>query len=307
MTRHAIETHGLSRTFGRLDAVRGLDLQVPAGSVFALIGPNAAGKTTTIKMLMNLVRPTAGSASVLGVAPGSLGAAHWQRIGYVSENQDLPGWMSPAQYFSYCRPFYPAWDDELCARLQTSLGLNSRVTLKAASRGTRMKAALLSALAYSPDLVVLDEPFSGLDPVVREELVRALLGAPRERESTVLVSSHDVDEVERLADWVGFLAEGRLLFAEPVESLLNRFRLIEIVTDEDVVRVAPATLRSLEGWLPRGMAGRTLRFVDTAHNPVDAQARIASAFPNASVHVSRLSLRDIFIALSVAGAPVEAI
>ncbi len=306
MTRPAIETHGLSRTFGSLDAVRSLDLQVPAGSIFALIGPNAAGKTTTIKMLMNLVRPTAGSASVLGVPPRSLSATEWQRIGYISENQDLPGWMSPAQYFAYCRPFYPAWDDELCTRLQASLGLISRVALKASSRGTRMKAALLSSLAYRPDLVVLDEPFSGLDPVVREELVRALLGVPRERESTVLVSSHDVDEVERLADWVGFLCEGRLIFAEPVESLLNRFRLIEIVPD-DAARVAPETFRSLAGWLPRGTAGRTLRFVDTAHNPADAQARIASAFPNASVHVSNLSLRDIFMTLAGAGAPVEVV
>lgn len=304
---HAIETRGLSRTFGSLDAVRGLDLQVPAGSIFALIGPNAAGKTTTIKMLMNLVRPTAGRASVLGVPVGSLAAKEWQRIGYVSENQDLPDWMSPAQFLAYCRPFYPAWDDELCARLQASLGLTSRVPLKASSRGTRMKAALLSSLAYRPDLVVLDELFSGLDPVVREELVRALLEVPREREWTVLVSSHDVDEVERLADWVGFMAGGRLLFAEPVESLLNRFRLIEVVPRDGTVRPVPSVLAALEGWLPRGTSGRTLRFVDNAHDPADAQARIASAFPDASVHVSRLGLRDIFITIAGAAAPVEAL
>lgn len=303
---HAIETDGLSRTFGRLDAVRGLDLKVPAGSIFALIGPNAAGKTTTIKMLMNLVRPTAGHARVLGVPAQSL-TGEWQRIGYVSENQDLPGWMSPAEYLSYCRPFYPSWDDELCARLRASLGLASRVPLKASSRGTRMKAALLSSLAYRPALVVLDEPFSGLDPVVREELVRALLEVPRERYWTVLVSSHDVDEVERLADWVGFMVEGRLLFAEPVESLLNRFRLIEIVPRIDVAPTALTALSSLAGWLPRGAAGRTLRFVDTAHDPADAQARVASAFPDASVHVSRLALRDIFIMLAGGGGPVEAV
>jgi ABC-2 type transport system ATP-binding protein len=304
MTMHAIETEGLSRTFGRLDAVHALDLRVPAGSIFALIGPNAAGKTTTIKLLMNLVRPSGGKASVLGTPSTALGVREWQRIGYVSENQQLPDWITPAQLLAYCRPLYPDWDDELCARLQSSLGLKSSVALKSASRGTRMKAALLSSLAYRPDLVVLDEPFSGLDPVVRDELVRALLEVPREREWTVFVSSHDVDEVERLADWVGFLANGRLLFAEPVESLLNRFRLIEIVTADDAPAPAAA---ALAGWVPRGAAGRTLRFVDTAHDPADAQARIASAFPGAAVHVSRLGLRDIFVTLAGTATPAEAL
>ncbi len=305
---HAIETDGLSRSFGRLDAVSGLNLHVPAGSIFALIGPNAAGKTTTIKMLMNLVRPTAGRATVLGVPSESLSGAEWQRIGYVSENQELPDWMSPAEFLAYCRPFYPSWDADLCARLQTSLGLTSKVALKASSRGTRMKAALLSALAYRPDLVVLDEPFSGLDPLVREELVRALLEVPREREWTVLVSSHDVDEVERLADWVGFMIDGRLLFAEPVESVLNRYRLIEIVPRHVDAALTEASSRALEGWLPQGAAGRTLRFVDTAHHQDDARERIASVFPEASVHVSRLGLRDIFLTLAGGpGATVEAL
>jgi ABC-2 type transport system ATP-binding protein len=304
MSMHVIETEGLSRTFGTLDAVHGLNLNVPAGSIFALIGPNAAGKTTTIKLLMNLLRPTRGTASVLGTRATALGVREWQRIGYVSENQQLPDWMTPTQLLAYCRPLYPAWDDELCARLQASLGLTSSVPLKAASRGTRMKAALLSSLAYRPDLVVLDEPFSGLDPVVRDELVRALLEVPREREWTVFVSSHDVDEVERLADWVGFLANGRLLFAEPVDSLLNRFRLIEIVPRDDAPAPAAAPLA---GWLPRSAAGRTLRFVDTAHDPADAQARIASAFPGAAVQVTRLGLRDIFVTLAGKAAPVEAL
>ena len=303
MSMQAIETRGLARTFGTLEAVRGVDLRVPAGSIFALIGPNAAGKTTTIKMLMNLVRPTAGSASVLGTPSRDLGVEQWQRIGYVSENQELPEWMTPAELLAYTRPLYPNWDEELCARLQKALGLTQAGRLTSASRGTRMKAALLSSLAYRPDLVVLDEPFSGLDPVVREELVRALLEVPREREWTVLVSSHDVDEVERLADWVGFMSEGRLVFAEPVESLLNRFRLIEVVPRDGT----PAPATPISGWLPRGVAGRTLRFVDTAHDPADAQARIAAAFPGAAVHVTRLGLRDIFLTLAGNRAAAEAL
>ena len=212
----AIETFDLTRRFGRTEAVNGLNLQVPAGSIFALLGPNGAGKTTTLKVLMNLVRATRGRATVLGVDSRRLGPREFQRIGYVSENQRLPEWMTPGQLFDYCRPFYPSWDNALQAKLESDLGLTSRAPLRTLSRGTRMKAALLASLAYRPDLVVLDEPFTGLDPLVRDELVRGLLEVSGERPWTVLISSHDIDEVERLADWVGFIKDGRLLFAEPV-------------------------------------------------------------------------------------------
>ena len=174
----AIETFDLARRFGRLPAVDGLSLRVPTGSIFALVGPNGAGKTTTIKLLMNLVRPTRGRAIVLGADSRRLRPSDLQRIGYVSENQRLPDWMTPDELLGYVRPFYPTWDEALRARLQASLGLTATVPLRAASRGTRMKAALLASLAYRPELVVLDEPFSGLDPLVRDELVRAAARAP---------------------------------------------------------------------------------------------------------------------------------
>ncbi len=177
----AIETVDLTRRFGRTEAVNGLNLRVPAGSIFALLGPNGAGKTTTLKVLMNLVRATRGSATVLGVDSRRLGPREFERIGYVSENQRLPEWMTPGQLFDYCRPFYPNWDNALQAKLESDLGLTSRAPLRTLSRGTRMKAALLASLAYRPDLVVLDEPFTGLDPLVRDELVRGLLEVAGER------------------------------------------------------------------------------------------------------------------------------
>ena len=301
---NAIETADLARRFGRLEAVNGLSLQVPAGSIFALIGPNGAGKTTTIKLLMNLLRPTAGSARVLGVDSRRLQPQQLQRIGYVSENQRLPDWMTPGELFDYCRPLYPAWDDALCRTLQRELGLTSDAPLRTLSRGTRMKAALLSSLAYRPALILLDEPFTGLDPLVREELIRGLLEVASDRERTVLVSSHDIDEVERLADWVGYLDQGRLLFAEPVSSLLERFRLVEVVPVDGTLAM-PAN----SDWILQGTAGRTLRFVDTHHAAPDAEARIAAAFPGAEVRTSPLALREIFVAIarsSVRSSPVEA-
>ena len=289
----AVETSDLTRRFGHTDAVDGLTLSIPEGSVFALIGPNGAGKTTTIKLLMNLIRPTRGRAHVLGCDARRLGVRELQRIGYVSENQRLPAWMTPAQLIAYCRPFYPAWDETLARELQVSLGLTARTPIRTLSRGTRMKAALLVSLAYRPELIVLDEPFTGLDPLVRDELIRALLSASAERPSTVMVSSHDIDEVERLADWVGYIDGGHLVFAEPTASLLSRFRLIEIVADT----AASAPLRDPR-WIGQGVSGRTIRFVDTAHDEPDANARIAAAFPGADIRASPLPLRDIFVTLA---------
>lgn len=293
----AIETADLTRRFGRTEAVAGLTMQVREGSVFALIGPNGAGKTTTIKLLMHLLRPTSGHARVLGCDTRALGRPQLQRIGYVSENQRLPAWMTPGQLLEYCRPLYPSWDHEFARALQASLGLTARTPIRTLSRGTRMKAALLVSLAYRPDLIVLDEPFTGLDPLVRDELIRALLGASAERPATVLVSSHDIDEVERLADWVGFIDQGRLVFAEPTASLLSRFRLVEVVSD-----AAAAAQVTDPRWIVQGISGRTLRFVDTAHTEADVDERMAAAFPGAEIRTSPLPLREIFVTLAARAA-----
>jgi ABC-2 type transport system ATP-binding protein len=295
---YAIETHDLTRRFGRTEAVQALTLQVPTGSVFALLGPNGAGKTTTLKLLMNLLRPTGGTATVLGIDTRRLEARHFERIGYVSENQRLPDWLTPRELFDYCRRFYPTWDDELQRRLESDLALSSNARLRTLSRGTRMKAALLASLAYRPELIVLDEPFTGLDPVVRDELIRGLLEVSVDRPPTVLISSHDIDEVERLADWVGFLRDGRFQFAEPVASLLGRFRLVEVVATGDSAPVLPADPH----WLPHGTASRTVRFVDTRHDAPDAAARVAAAFPGCEIRESPLPLRDIFVILARASA-----
>ena len=210
---------------GRTEAVRGLSLAVPAGTFFALLGPNGAGKTTALKILLNLQRPDAGRAQVLGCDSTRLTAAHFQRIGYVSEGQDLPDWMTVAQLLAYCAPLYPTWDPALAARLLTLFDLPADRPIKKFSRGMRMKAALLSNLAFRPELMVLDEPFSGLDPLVRDEFISGLLELPADdRPRTFVVSSHDIDEVEKLCDDVGFMAAGRLLVHEPADALRARFR-----------------------------------------------------------------------------------
>jgi ABC-2 type transport system ATP-binding protein len=288
-----IETDGLSCHYGRLEAVRDLTLRVPAGSIFALLGPNGAGKTTTVNMLMNLVRPTRGHARVLGVDSRRLGPATLTSIGYVSESQQLPEWMTVRQLIDYCRPLYPTWDDAFADELRTQFDLDPGAKLRRLSRGMKVKAALLVSLAYRPKLLVLDEPFTGLDPVVRDDLVRGVLRMAEQAQWTVFLSSHDMDEVERLADWIGFLDAGTLRLSESTDSLLARFRRVDVALDE----AAAAPAETPPSWLAIEAAGRVLRFVESAFDAGSIE-RLQARFPGARVDTAPLSLREIFIAIA---------
>ena len=294
--QYAIETQHLSRRFGRTEVVHDLTLNVPVGSIFALVGPNGAGKTTTIKTMMNLLAPSAGSSRVLETDSRKLGPATLRRIGYVSENQDLHEWMTVAQMMAYCAPFYPTWDSTFAAALARQLGVPLDKPIKTCSRGTKMKAALLVSLAYRPELLVMDEPFGGLDALVREEFSSGILEAVGgERPWTVFVSSHDIDEVERLADWVGTINEGRLVFAEPVSSVIARFRQVEVAVGD--AAALPSGLPA--SWLMPEAAGRTIRFVDSAFSDTDLGPKVHSALSGVlDITTSPMSLRQIFITLA---------
>lgn len=292
-----IETRGLTRRFGRTEAVLGLDLAVPEGSVCALLGPNGAGKSTTIKLLMNLIVPTAGEARVLGVASGKLGERELAQIGYVAEGQDLPLWMTVRELLDFCRPFYPTWDRELEKTLLGQFALPEERKLKHLSSGMRMKAALLSSLAYRPRLLVLDEPFSGLDPLVRDEFVRGLLEVTAAGECTVLVSSHDIEEVEKLADRVALIDAGRLRLNETTEELMARFRRIEVTLDGEENEAAPTKA----SWLEIERAGNLVRFVDFCYERGATEAACRGRFPEASVVARSMTLREIFVTLARVG------
>ena len=294
---HAIETEHLSYRYGRTEAVHDLTMQVPTGSVFALVGPNGAGKTTTIKVLMNLLEPSGGRARVLGVDSLRMAPPLLARIGYVSENQELPAWLTVRGLMDYCAPFYPTWDAGYARELARQLDMDLDVSLKACSRGMRMKAALLVSLAYRPELLVMDEPFAGLDALVREEFAQGILEvAGGERPWTVFVSSHDIDEVERLADWIGIINHGRLELAEPVSAMLARFRQVEVTLPASADPL-PAGLP--DAWLLPQAAGRVLRFVDSAYDENELAARVRGLLPEAGdIQATPLPLRQIFITLA---------
>jgi ABC-2 type transport system ATP-binding protein len=291
-TELALATSNLTCRYGRTEAVHDLTLDVAPGTIFALLGPNGAGKTTTIRTLVNIVRPSSGRATVLGVDSTRIGPQDLASIGYVSENQQLPAWMTVEELLAYCRPFYPSWDPSLCRKLVADFDLPLRMKIGRLSRGMRIKAALVSSLAYRPRLLILDEPFSGLDPVVRDDLVHGVLELAGQEQWTVFISSHDLDEVERLVDTVGFIDAGRLVLSEPFDALHGRFRRVELTTDA-VADPPPLP----ESWTALQRAGRAVRFVETRYQEGETERRAAAAFSAERVDASPMTLRDIFVAL----------
>jgi ABC-2 type transport system ATP-binding protein len=289
----AISTQKLSRRFGRTVALDEVDLDVPEGAIYALVGANGAGKTTLIKVLMNIFQPTAGKAQVLGIDSRKVAGRIFNRIGYVSENQQMPDWMTAGDMLAYYRNFYPTWDRALEDRLVRQFDLPVGRKLKHLSRGMRMKAAFASSLAYRPTLIVLDEPFSGLDPLVRDELIEGLI--ERASETTIFVSSHDLAEIEGLASHVGFLDRGHLLFSQEMNVLSSRFRAVTVT----LASPQPLPPNLPAPWLQLESSDSVVRFIDSNFDPESSPASFAATFPAArDIALDAMSLRSIFLAIA---------
>ena len=288
-----IQAHDLWKKFGRHEALRGLSFTVPEGSAYALIGANGAGKTTTIRILMNILEAERGSAVVLGVDSRRISPRELAKIGYVSENQDMPQRMTVAGYLDYLRPFYPHWDAALEASLLRQLRLPATRKIGDLSHGMRMKMKLACALPYRPKLLVLDEPLSGLDPLARDEFLESLLR--QAGEMTVLISSHELSEIEGMATHVAFLDEGKLLFGESMNDLTMRFRDVRITLD----REASSPGHTPAEWLNVRTSGNVLMFVDSRYSENGLSDAISSL--NGSVRnldAQPMELRSIFVALA---------
>jgi ABC-2 type transport system ATP-binding protein len=291
-----IRTENLSKRFRSTSALNEATLAVPEGAIYALVGANGAGKTTLIKLLMNIFRPTSGRAQVMEIECRNLAGKDFQRIGYVSENQDMPDWMTVDGMLDYLRPFYPQWDGALEQELVRQFDLPLKRKLKHLSRGMRMKAAFASSLAYRPKLIVLDEPFSGLDPLVRDEIIEGLL--ERAPETTIFLSSHDLAEIETFASHVGYLEQGRLLFSEEMSVLSGRFREITVTLSapSPVPRNIPPT------WLQVEAGEAVIRFVDSNFHGPATTRELAEIFPSAGdISIEPIPLRSIFLAIAKSG------
>jgi len=292
----AIEVSQLSYRYGHREALHNLALTVPEGALYALLGPNGSGKTTLLQILMGLRRGYTGRVSLLGVESRALGARDRAHIGYVAEGQALPRWMRVDQLESYLAPLYPTWDAELARDLRSRFDLDPTRTIRTLSRGEHMKVALLCALAPRPRLILMDEPFTGMDALVKDELVRGLLESAGSEGWTVLLCSHDIGELELLADWVGFLDHGQMTLSEPMETLRRRFKRIEVMSDSGVPDVVMS-----EDWLSVERSGKRLSFLIPNANDERLIALSAQFGGAAQLDVRDATLREVFVALAKRG------
>jgi ABC-2 type transport system ATP-binding protein len=220
-----IEVSGLTRRFGAKTALDSVTLSMPRGAVYGLVGANGAGKTTLIKHILGLLRAESGSVRVFGLDPVADPVGVLSRIGYLSEENDLPDWMRVDELIRFSRAFYPAWDDAYAEELRQAFALDPAARIENLSKGQKVRAGLLAALAYRPELLVLDEPSSGLDPIVRRDILGAILRTIADEGRTVLFSSHLLEEVEQVADHVTIVRHGNIVLSAPLDEIKESHRV----------------------------------------------------------------------------------
>jgi ABC-2 type transport system ATP-binding protein len=286
-----IETAELRKRYDEVEALRGVNLQVPAGSICGFLGRNGAGKTTTIKVLLGMARPTSGVARVFGLAAdtpeGSLEIR--RRTGFVSDDKDLYGYMTVGEMIRFTAAFFPRWRQDLEQRYLHKFELPSERKVKALSRGMRTKLALLLALCRGADLLILDEPTSGLDPAMTEEVLQALVTHAGSEAMTVFFSSHQIAEIDQIADRVAIIHRGRIVVAGGLDDLRENFRRIQLVFDGD----APEPVFRAPGVERVWRKGRVLTVLSSAgSNGVIGEARALNAI---SMDVVPVTLKEIFL------------
>ena len=214
----------LSRRFGSKTVLNDVSLHVPRGGVFGLVGENGAGKTTLIKHILGLLRAESGSVRVFDLNPVSDPVSVLGRIGYLSEHPDLPGWMRVDELMRYSKAFYPKWDATYAEKLREQFGLNATQRLSTLSKGQLAKAGLLTAQAHRPELLLLDEPSSGLDPLVRRDILEAVIRTVADEGRTVFFSSHLLEEIERVSDNIAMLHQGRIVLCGSLDEIKLQHR-----------------------------------------------------------------------------------
>jgi ABC-2 type transport system ATP-binding protein len=292
-----ITVTGLSRYFGSRAALDDVSLYVPSGCVFGLVGENGAGKTTLIKHLLGLFRAEQGSVCVFGLDPTLSRVEVLGRIGYLSENRDLPAWMRVDELLRYTAGFYPKWDRTYAEQLRDQFALDPASRVRTLSQGQQAKLGLLVALAYRPELLLLDEPSSGLDPLVRRDILEAIIRSVADEGRTILFSSHLLEEVERVSDHLTMLHQGRLVFSGPLDQIRQSHRRLVIHFDQ-----AQAVPPRLEGALSVNGIGREWQVVCSGLTP--ATAAHAASLGGMVVEEQTATLEEIFVARAGKELPV---
>ncbi len=288
-----VEIEALSRRYGRKEALREVNLSVPRGAVFGLVGENAAGKTTLIKHVLGLLKAQSGKVRVFGLNPVSEPVGVLSRLGYLSEDRDLPEWMRIHEMLRYLQAFYRTWDAAYAEDLREQFDLDPRARIKTLSQGQRARVGLLAALAFRPELLVLDEPSTGLDPIVRREILSAIIRTIAQEGRTVLFSSHLLDEVERVSDHVALIDRGRIVLRGSLEEIKALHHRLTLRFDDPVTH-PPALLGSTrwEGF------GREWTVV--CPGTIDEIRSRAAGFGAQVVEDTSPTLEDIFVAHAAA-------
>ncbi len=284
----ALEVVGVTKRFKQQVAVRDLNLVIPKGTTFGFLGPNGAGKTTTIRMLMGLLRRDAGQVRVLGLDPLRDALTIRQRVGYVPEQQCIYRWMRVDEAIGFCRRVYPTWNEQICSDLLRLFGLPKDKKVRQLSKGMLVKLSLLLALSHDPEMLILDEPMAGLDPLAREELLDGVLRAVAGRERAIVFSSHTFDDVQRMADEVGIMYEGQLLVRAGVDELLRKTKRIRAILKNGQAAGPPP-----EGTIWHRVQNREWLLTVADFSEATVQ-RLQAANPLQAVEVSDLGLEDIF-------------
>ena len=291
MTQLAIETSGLRKSFKGHEALSGLDLAVPRGSIFGFLGRNGAGKTTTIRILMGLAKADAGSARIFGMKPadGASGAAIRRRIGFVTEDKELYPYMTVAEIIRFSRPFFPAWRLDLERRYLKVFGLPPNKKIPDLSKGMRSKLMLLLAISRGAELLVLDEPTNGLDPTAIEDVLRELVILSASDGMTIFFSSHQLADVEQIADHITIIDKGRAIVTGNLDDLKQQYQRILVTfadsVDTDILWVDGAERVRREG--------RTVSIL--SRNNVEAIVARATSLPGATVARRPVTLKEIFL------------
>jgi len=284
-----VEIRELTRQFDNKRALDNVSLSVPRGIVYGLVGANGAGKTTLIRHVLGLLKAQAGSVRVFGLDPVKEPVSVLARIGYLSEQGDLPGWMRIDELMRYSQAFYPGWDARYAEELREQFALDPSARVKNLSKGQKARAGLLAALAYRPELLLLDEPSSGLDPIVRRDILGAIVRTIADEGRTVLFSSHLLDEVERVSDCVAMLREGRIVFSGALDDVKQSHHRLTLRLDGP--RDQPPTIEGVLSWERRGG-----EWVAIARGRSDELLYAASSVGAEVIEHRPLSLDEIFLA-----------
>ena len=291
MTDFIIETDQLCKSFKSKQALRGLDLRVPVGSIFGFLGRNGAGKTTTIKTLMGLLRSDSGSAHVFGIPVADAGrtAEIRRRIGFVTEDKELYPYMTVEQIIRFTRPFFPKWREDLERRYLEMFELPPNSKIPDLSKGMRSKLMLLLAISRGADLLILDEPTDGLDPAATEDVLRELVAIAASSETTMFFSSHQLAEVELIADHIGIINQGKMVVTGSLDDIKSRYQRLQVVFADSVKLPA----RWVEGVESVRQEGRVVSIL-ASHNidAIDEQVRL---IPGTTVERFPITLKEIFL------------